>query len=594
MSASDLETAKSLVLEGWDQLRLQRPLAAWASWRRALGYVPDFPDARQTLKGLEQSPQLPAAARSVLRFQPPGNPQRRRRWDALFKDRDLEDLTDAAETFGVLAGEDSEDDAAWYNYAACLAWLGRNVEAVTTLERVVGHWAESQFDRAVEAWTLAEVLRQGAGAEQLADDLAYSWMIQCSEEDAERVLAHAPGLQPVPPPLDPTTGQPRVPAASAWTWLDRPMPAATSALRVADLPRVLVQIVKPPGAIRMSSPDPIALDRVRAHVMMAFGNRVRPLRREASPLPLVLLDAAVWTFRLPPGLDPEAERALARAAIEQYYEYHWIHVPRHGLGSRSPLDAARSALAGDAVARAKLTAVVRFREQIGTRPWTLNLYHGYPFDRLRRRLGLDLRDPLSIDRDDCTCMSAGALARLDPAALATVPLTEAYESAAALRDDHLTARFAAALARRDSPTLARLDAPSLIATLVREAMKSNASDEALEWLERARSLNGGRDRRTFDLWAAEIHARTGAPATALQTYQEILEQDPGATVLAFDAAETLLDNGYPGHARPLLLHALEQSRRVGDQAAAGRAEALLEQGTLEPSDGRTDNRGPVS
>ena len=132
MSSSDLETAKSLVLEGWDQLRLQRP---WPPGRPGGGRWGTSRTSRmleQTLKGLEQSPQLPAAARSVLRFQPPGNPQRRRRWDSLFKDRDLEDLTDAAETFGVLAGEDSEDDAAWYNYAVCLAWLGRNVEAVTT------------------------------------------------------------------------------------------------------------------------------------------------------------------------------------------------------------------------------------------------------------------------------------------------------------------------------------------------------------------------------------------------------------------------------------------------------------------------------
>ena len=35
------------------------------------------------------------------------------------------------------------------------------------------------------------------------------------------------------------------------------------------------------------------------------------------------------------------------------------------------------------------TAVVRLREQVGSRPSARALYQGYPFDRLRRRLGLD-------------------------------------------------------------------------------------------------------------------------------------------------------------------------------------------------------------
>ena len=60
---------------------------------------------------------------------------------------------------------------------------------------------------------------------------------------------------------------------------------------------------------------------------------------------------------------------------------------------RPRLEASR----GDAVARAKLTAVVRLREQLGNRPSALLLYQGYPFDRLRRRLGLELVYPGAVD-----------------------------------------------------------------------------------------------------------------------------------------------------------------------------------------------------
>ena len=48
-SAAGNETSTSLVHEGWDHLRSQRPLAAWASWQRALRVEPDSTAAPQAL-----------------------------------------------------------------------------------------------------------------------------------------------------------------------------------------------------------------------------------------------------------------------------------------------------------------------------------------------------------------------------------------------------------------------------------------------------------------------------------------------------------------------------------------------------------------
>jgi tetratricopeptide (TPR) repeat protein len=585
MPPSDLETAETLMQEGWSHFRLQRPLAAWASWRRALGFVPEFAAARQALEGLQKAPELPAAAKSVLRFQPPREPTQRKRWDELFRGCDMEDLADASEAFSALAREDPADRAAWYNAAVCLAWQGRNPEAVEAFDHVVALDAADRPDATIEAWTIAEVLRQGGGAESLADDMAYAWVVHCPDDDAEQVLAHWPGIQPVPPPVDPATGQPQFPDARAYTWLDRAhAPDLGVTNRVSDLPRVLAQVLNLPGALRLSSPDADSLDRVFSELMAAFGELLVPLKREATPLPLPLLDAAVWTFRIPPGLEPETSQRLAREAVEHYYENMWINTARHGLDDRSPLEAARAAQAGDAVARVKLAAVVRLREQLGQRPWTAELYHGYPFDRLRRRLGLELHDPEYVEPADYSCMSEQELSRVDPTVLEDSRLADAYESAAGLGDDRLTARFAAELARRDSPSLSWIDAPSLIATLVREAMKSDASDEALDWLDQARLINRGRDRRTYDVWAAEIYARTGAPAAASQAYQELLDQDPSNAALALDAAETLIDNGYVEHARPFLDQAVLRARQAGDHEIARRVEALLAQAPGSPSD----------
>ena len=80
-------------------------------------------------------------------------------------------LETAATVFADLAEADPADSAARFNQALCLAWLGRNREAIEAVDRAVALDATERFELAVDAWTLAEVLRFGGGAEELADDL---------------------------------------------------------------------------------------------------------------------------------------------------------------------------------------------------------------------------------------------------------------------------------------------------------------------------------------------------------------------------------------------------------------------------------------
>ncbi len=135
------------------------------------------------------------------------------------------------------------------------------------------------------------------------------------------------------------------------------------------------------------------LEEVFFAASQATLGRLASVQRLATPLPLAFLDAAVWAIRMPPGLDEEARARLNRSRVERYYEGTWIGRPRKGLDGRTPVEAGKLAAGGDAIARAKLEAVVRLREQLGMRPPTAALYQGYPFDRLRRRLGLPPTDP---------------------------------------------------------------------------------------------------------------------------------------------------------------------------------------------------------
>ena len=72
--------------------------------------------------------------------------------------------------------------AAWYNRALCMAWLGRNAEAVSCLDQATQLDLGADFEKSVAAWSLAEVLRQGAGAEPLADDLRFLWIVDWSDD----------------------------------------------------------------------------------------------------------------------------------------------------------------------------------------------------------------------------------------------------------------------------------------------------------------------------------------------------------------------------------------------------------------------------
>ncbi len=571
-SESD-DLALALVHEGWDHLRRQRPIAAWASWRRALRIEPEQEAATKALEVLSSTGDLPLAARVEYRFLTPLDPERRARWDGLFQSRDLGELPVAAATFAELADEDPLDARARFNEGICLAWMGRNVESVAALDRAVRGLADHKPQVASDAWLLAEILRQGGGAEALSDELNHvaivTWTL--GETDPARFLDARDDLRLMPDPVDPETGLPRLAESRVYEWLDG---------REGDRSRrVRALVIRSARVLRLSSPDLEGLEEVLDEVREQAGSRMSEVIRESTPIPLAFLDAELWSIRLAADLDGQERDQLNRTAVERYYESTWIRRRRKGLDGRSPLEASRAALAGDTVATAKLTAIVQLREQLGTRPSTTLLYQGYPFDRLRRRLGLDPTHPEAVDPADPTCMSGPELDELDPESLHDLALGDAFESAAALGDDRRTARFAAVLTRRPTTALARLDLPALFATLVRVAVVEADVEAALRWLDQAEAtdlaLHAGRDRRKFVTWRAEVFARFGQADAAAKVYRSLLAESPRDPTLALDAAETLLDNGFDEPAREFARIALDRATEAGAVEVARRAEELV-------------------
>ncbi len=243
-------SATALVREGWDDLKSQRPLAAWASWQRALRVEPNSVVARQALSTLESAADLPLAARTTYRFRQPSDSRRRTAWDKRLLGSNAEDLAAMAELFGRLAAEGLPDPAAWYNRALCLAWSGDNLQAIAALEHVVSLEAGSAFEQAVEAWTMAEILRQGGGAETLADDFRFACTIAWKPADTAELLEEFPEIQRIPTPREPGADPDEGPVIEVFEWLDRPVASLDEiSVTAADLPAVLASVYVSPQAL---------------------------------------------------------------------------------------------------------------------------------------------------------------------------------------------------------------------------------------------------------------------------------------------------------------------------------------------------------
>jgi len=451
---TDDTTPLGWVMRGWEHLQAQRPIAAWASWRQTLVVEPDAPAALQALSRLESSPQLPTAAKRPWKFQPPGGPEAAARWDRVLRGNDTARLDQAAAAFKELSHGDPDDLSAAFNHVLCLAWSGENPSAIRRIDEILPRLAAHDFALGVSLATLGAILRQGAGAEEFADALRYHLDIpwDSSASDPEAAFDPEAPWRPVPLRGDPGLRLPTPEVARVYEWLDRPLRDAEETFGLDDVPEILALVVVSREKVRLTSTDPFRLLALQEHLEsrgLPDGEFLR------APLPIAMMDAGVWSFRLPEGLSPETRGAIQREAVERYFEFTWIARPFLSLADhdsfdqpQTPAQAAARAASGDEAARAKLAALVNLAEQLGERPATVEMYQGYPFDRLRHRLGLPLTDDDLVDPAEIASMSLAALRSLDLATLDPTELAEVIDSARAFDDDMLHDGAQRALAER--------------------------------------------------------------------------------------------------------------------------------------------------
>ena len=396
------------------------------------------------------------------------------------------------------------------------------------------------------------MLRQGGGAETLADDLRFACTMAWKPDDTSWLLAEFPEIKHMPTPHAPGATTDDIPEIEVFEWLDRP------AQRRSDR--------KPSAAAAAKNSGERLYQRVKRFGSRAPGPRIsngsrRPFSRGSRTAPAL---SGVKRRRLPCRSSTPMSGSFGSRPVSIPIGPTSSAARRSNNTSRTNGSIARATgwtadrrwppdsrpSRGDAVARARLTAVVRLREQLGNRP-SAYYYQGYPFDRLRRRLGLELVYPAAVDMQELGCASgAWSWMPLTWRPWTTRGWSKRSRRPRACRDDARTGRFASELLKRRPAALASVD-------LTRGLSPRAAGDgpqrlQSGVELAQGRPVDVGRRNRDHarDL-GAEVFVRAGRPDSAMVAYERLITPDAAGAALALDAAEMMLDSGYLDQAQAL-------------------------------------------
>lgn len=544
----DRLAAGEQIRRGWAFFQSQRPIAAWAAWQSVVRQDPENKAAAEALGHLADALDLPEVGRKPLRFQPPEGEERRLRWNEVFRTSAHDfgpampaDPTAAAVLFRGLWDDDRTDAAAAWNLAVCLAWAGSNRSAVDALETFVELKAESKPDEAADAWTLAELLRHGAGAEELADGVTLS--VTFEEADlgvaAEDFLASYGQLARYRS-LGSETADSGVIAADI---LERPLVEGPKA------EPIIASAVAAGGRVRLSAPASVEAGLFFRDLTQLVGWFIEQnLSVDRTVLPLAMQDAALARFRLPETLPASRRDALARQAVVESIETDWISQPRHGLGGLTPLAASRK---NDSVTRVKLEGIVQFMEQLARRPGSRPIYQDYEFDRLRYRLGL-IQPPgkddakgearhktlLWFNLDHVRSVPVGAIPEAN--------VRTAWETATACHEDALAVGLGERLKALFSKEFVEISAARWAAPFLRKAVQEESLEAALGVLDKAITLDReyayGWDNAKLLLWRAQAVTRLGSPEDAVAAWDEACLAANAAPIRQFDAVIELCED----------------------------------------------------
>ena len=534
-----------------------RPLAAWAIWRQALRIDPKFKPAADSIEEfVHQNRLLPNPARHGLSLKKADeftmfDEEIGERWEKAIQDGDQLHIDDLVMGFADVTGRAPTNASAWYNLGLACAWGGLNARAIEAF----GHYVELEKDAnaAADAWDLAEILRLGAGAEDLSDTRLYSahYEVTNPPQFAER-------LQQSKYVVVLNAGENQ----RSLHWMDKEVSPPESGIPIlGGPPRQLAQFNMYGPVLELVSVTADNLASARRTFEPTVGDAVRfdsVTERAGNPS---TLDSEPFLVFDPKQVSPEEKNARILESVRQYFEEVWIHRPLRSLDGIAPIDAVQLPLN-----RKRLEGIIRFRERNFARYET-----PYNFDRLRNKLGLKISGAGLTDEGDATkpsenvdlrAYSAAQLGTLDPVKLSSDDLVIAYKTALSLDAPQTTTNFAAELLKREG-VADKFDVNTIYRRMINERLSSKKVDNLESLLSEARAYDEkhyqSRDAAQFDLLDARVALLQGRKEQAIDSLSKIPEKHPERLDIAASAVENLLSAGEYGIAKQLAEIGLERA-----------------------------------
>lgn len=550
-----------------------RPLAAWAMWRQALRINPAFKPAAESIEEfIHQNRLLPNQARHGLSLKSADeftmfDEEVGERWEKATQDGDQLHIDDLVMGFADLTAKAPTNASAWYNLGLACAWGGLNARAIEAFTKYVE--LEKDPDAAADAWDLAEVLRLGAGAEDLSDTRLYAAQYEITDPQS-----FSDRLQQSKYVVVVSAGE----GERSLHWMDKEVSPPDSNIPIlGGPPKQLAQFNMYGPVLELVSVTAENLAHARRTFEQTIGDSVRfdsVVERPGNPS---TLDSEPFLVFDPQKISPEEKNARILESIRSYFEETWIHRPLRSLDGLSPIDAAQSS-----TLRKRLEGVIRFRERNFAR------YEApYNFDRLRNKLGMKISGAgLSEEKDstkpsenvDLRAYSASQLAALDAKSLNDADLVIAYKTALSLDAPQTTSNFAAEIVKR--PTIAdHIDVNSIFRRAINERFSAKKYDEIESLIAEARGYDErhyqSKEAAQYDLLAAKLALQQGRKDEAIDAIKQIPTKYPNRLDVAATAVEQLLSAGAYGAAKEIAETGLSQAEQERNGDFQGRFKDYL-------------------
>ncbi|MCC9607145.1 hypothetical protein LOC68_14305 [Blastopirellula sp. JC732] len=363
------------------------------------------------------------------------------------------------------------------NLAVLSATLGYNEAAIGYLHSYAAAAERSDFESAVEAESLAQLLSDEPGPQ--FDMVNVPFAVQDLEGVLEKLRVDD-RASVLPIDVSQLADGDNPPPKVAYWLLDRAVPTSAEGLTVDAAPNVLGEMLvfgketDRDARLELSTMKNDKFDETVATLREVCGDTIGAAGEEKKLGEIPKAESSLtWSWRLPDSVTAAQKQALTHERRRQALLDSWTAQPQPALDGKTALDAI-----GDAALRVKLAAAVLVLENAGqAQQWK------FDFNELRQKLQLPTLEKLDATQVDVDSLPSVRLYRIDPATLDDTGLVKAYGRSVISAERAAIRIFAEALLGRES-LAAQIDKGELYGQLARN---SGDSDKAIEYLKKAQA-----------------------------------------------------------------------------------------------------------